>query len=505
MAGGLATLDYDGDGLTDVFFTNGADIQSLKKEGPRQWNRLFRNTGGLKFVDVTSRAGLAGAGYSMAAAVADFDNDGHPDLFVAGVRHNILYRNRGDGTFEDVTSKARIASNEWSIGAAWLDYDNDGLLDLFVVNYVEWTPGFDVFCGDRARNIRVYCHPRLFEGTHNQLYRNLGGGRFQDVSEPSGIAGLKGKGMAISVADYDGDGFSDLFITNDKIPNFLLHNLRNGRFEEVAFDAGTALADTGTEMSAMGTDFRDFDNDGRPDIALTALSGETFLLFQNRGAAAFKDITYASGMGALSRIYSGWGMGLVDLDNDGWKDLFTANSHVNDRVEAFEATEYRQHNSIFRNTGDGRFEDVTPGAGAAFLASARAHRGCAFADFDHDGRIDVVTSSLGAAPELWRNVSPAKNTWLIVKLRGTRSNRDGIGAVVQIGGQTNHMTTSVGYASSSDFGVHFGTGQRKTLDRIEVRWPSGIRQVLRNVKTNQMLEVVEPDQGVSPADARSRR
>jgi len=252
----------------------------------------------------------------------------------------------------------------------------------------------------------------------------------------------------------------------------------------------------------MGTDFRDIDNDGRPDVALTALSGETFLLFHNRGDGSFSDATYGSRLGPLSRVYSGWGVGIVDLDNDGAKDLFTANSHVNDRVEAFEATEYRQHNSVFRNLGGGKFDDVTQGAGAAFLSSVRAHRGCAFADFDGDGRIDVVTSSLGEAPEIWRNTSPGANTWLTLKLRGTRSNRDGIGAVVRTGDQTNHMGTSVGYASSSDYGVHFGTGRLKQLDRVEIEWPSGIRKVLRNVRTNQVLEVTEAGQRAS--DARSR-
>ena len=506
MPGGVAAFDYDGDGLTDIFFTNGAAMPSLIKGEPRYWNRLFRNMGGLRFHDVTADAGLQGAGYSMAAAVGDFDNDGHPDLFVAGVRRNILYRNRGDGTFEDVTASAGIASSEWSVGGAWVDFDNDGLLDLFVVNYVAWTPGFDTFCGDAARNIRVYCHPRLFQGTSNRLYRNLGNGRFADISEVSGIAKHTGKGMAVAVADYDGDGFPDLFVTNDKMTNFLFHNRGNGQFEEVAFDAGVALPDTGTDMSAMGVDFRDVDNDGMPDLALTALAGETFPLFRKQRGGAFTDVSLASRMASLSRIYSGWGIGLVDFDNDGLKDMFTANSHVNDRVEAFEATEYRQHNSVFRNIGDGHFEDASEGAGTDFLQAVRAHRGCAFADFNQDGRIDVVTSSLGDHPEIWENISSGSSSWLILKLRGTVSNRDGIGAVVRIGNQTNHMTTSVGYASSSHFGVHFGTGQRKELDQIEIRWPSGIRQVLRNVKTNQVLQVREPGpaQGRAGSDVRKR-
>ena len=498
MAGGVAAFDYDGDGLVDVFFANGARMPGMAKDGPRYWNRLFRNVGGFRFRDVTAEAGLQGQGYSIAAAVGDFDNDGRPDLFVAGVRQNILYRNRGDGTFEDVTASSGIGSGEWSVGGAWLDYDNDGLLDLFVVNYVRWTAGSDPFCGDAARGIRVYCHPRMFEGTANRLYRNLGNGRFADVSEQSGISKSIGKGMAAAVADYDGDGRPDIFVTNDKLPNFLFHNLGNGQFEEVGFDAAVALTDAGAEISAMGADFRDVDNDGLPDIALTALSGETFPLFRNQARGMFADIGYTSHLAASSRSYSGWGIGIIDFDNDGWKDIFTSNSHVNDRVEAFEAAAYRQHNSVFRNTGGGRFADVSGTAGEEFLRAVRAHRGCAFADFNQDGRIDAVTSSLGDRPEVWENTSPGANTWLILKLRGTASNRDGIGAVVRAGTQANHMTTSVGYASSSNFGVHFGTGRLKQVDEIESRWPSGVRQTLRNVKTNQVLPVTEP----APAQGR---
>ncbi|MEP6535384.1 MAG: CRTAC1 family protein [Bryobacteraceae bacterium] len=498
MAGGVATFDYDGDGKPDIFFTNGAAMPSLIKDSPRYSNRLFRNSGGMRFEDVTAKSGLEGSGYSMAAAAADFDNDGHTDLFVAGVRHNILYRNRGDGSFEDVTAKSGIRSEEWSIGAAWFDFDNDGLLDLFVVNYVDWKADFDQFCGDAGRGIRVYCHPRLFKPTANRLYRNLGNGRFEDVSKQSGIGGHLGKGMAAAVADYDGDGFPDVFVTNDKMPNFLFHNLGGGRFEEVAFAAGAALVDTGTEMSAMGADFRDTGNRGFPDIVATALAGETFPFFRNQGKGSFADGGYSSGLGKLSRIYSGWGIGIFDFDNDGWKDIFSANSHVSDRIEEFEATTYRQRNSVFRNLGNGRFED------AAGLQRVAAHRGCAFADFDQDGRMDVVTSSLGDRPELWRNVSPGGNSWLILKLTGTKSNRDGIGAVVRIGDQTNHMTTSVGYASSSDFGVHFGTGKKTEVEKIEIRWPSGIRQTLRNVKTNQVLSVRESADSL-PAPGEPRR
>ncbi|HWP98901.1 MAG TPA: CRTAC1 family protein [Vicinamibacterales bacterium] len=489
MPGGVATLDYDGDGLTDIYFTNGAEMPSREKSSPKYWNRLYRNEGGLRFRDVTEAAGVAGAGYSMGVAAADYDNDGDVDLFVAGLDRNILYRNTGKSAFEDVTARAGIASRGWAVAAGWFDYDNDGRLDLFVVNYLEWAPGVDPFCGDRARGLRVYCHPKFYEGLPNTLYRNRGDGTFEDVSERSGIGRHVGKGMSVAFADYDDNGFLDAFVTNDAVPSFLFRNRGGGTFEEVALLAGAAVPGHGRPVSAMGVDFRDYDNDGRPDIVFTALAGETFPLFANDGRGGFRDATHASGLGAATMRRSGWGVGLVDLDNDGWKDLFTANSHVNDRIELFEASEYRQANSVFRNLGDGRFQDVSSGAGADFQ-TARAHRGNAFADFDGDGRLDVVTTALGERAQLWRNTSPAGN-WIRLRLVGTRSNRDGIGAVVRIGTRTDLMTTSVGYASSSHHGVHIGLGRAEVVDRIEIRWPSGARQVLERVPVNRELRIEE--------------
>ncbi len=490
MAGGVATFDYDGDGLTDIYLTNGASLPSLKKTSARYWNRLYRNLGGLRFQDVTEKAGVAGAGYSIGAAAADYDNDGHIDLFVAGVGKNILYHNRGDGTFEDVTQRAGIKSDLWSVGGAWFDYDNDGLLDLFVVNYVQWSPEFDHFCGDAERQVRVYCHPRFFGGLPNTLYHNEGNGKFKDVSKESGIDSQIGKGMGVAVADYDRDGLLDVFVANDKMPNFLFHNLGRGKFEEVALQAGAALLDTGNPISGMGVEFRDYNNDGLPDISLDALAGETFPLLRNRGSGLFDDATYSSRMSLASRKYSGWGTGMFDFNNDGWKDLFTANSHVNDRVELFEATEYKQHNAIFLNRGDGTFQDISDTAARDFL-TPRAHRGASFADFNNDGRIDVVVSSLGEGPELWENITPGENTWLILKLEGTRSNRDGIGAEIHVDGQFNQMSSAMSYASSSHFGVHFGTGKLKQVGKIGIRWPSGTRQVLTDVRTNQVLRIRE--------------
>ncbi len=423
--------------------------------------------------------------------MADYDNDGDTDLFVTGVYRNILYRNRGDGAFDDVTAEVGISSDHWSIAGSWFDYDNDGLLDLFVANYARWSPEAERFCGDRVLNIRVYCHPKYYEDQPNQLYRNLGDGTFEDVSERSGIAAHLGKAMGVAVADYDQDGFLDVFVTNDKLPNFLFHNNGDGTFEEVALWAGPALAFHGQAISAMAVDFRDYNNDGLPDIFITALAGETFPLFRNEGKGQFRDVTHDSGLAVLSERLSAWSNGFCDFNNDGWKDLFTANSHVNDMIERFEATKYRLANSVFANRGDGTFQDVSAGAGPDFQVP-KVHRGHAFADFNGDGRLDLVVSALGEEAELFENVSPGDNRWLIFRLTGAKSNRDGIGAQIRIGRQHNLMTTSIGYASSSCFGVHFGVGAAKTVDRVEILWPSGIKQVLENVATNQLVEVREP-------------
>jgi hypothetical protein len=491
MAGGVAAFDYNGDGLADIFFANGAALPSLTKDSPKHWNRLFRNEGGMRFTDVTEDSGVKGEGFSMGAAAGDYDNDSHVDLFVAGVNRNVLYHNLGNGRFEDVTEKAGIKSDKWSVAAGWFDYNNDGLLDLFVVNYARWSIDENRFCGDPSRHIRVYCHPMYFEGLTNTLYRNRGDGTFEDVSEKSGIAKYQGRGMSLAFADHDGDGFMDVFVTNDNQANFLFHNRGDGTFEEVGVEAGVALLNSGSPVSSMGTDFRDYDNDGLPDIFLTDLNGETFPLFRNVGGGMFEDASFTSRLAVLSANRGGWGAGMFDFNNDGWKDLLSTNSHADDNVEQFSAAHYRQPNSIFANLGDGTFWDVSEQAGKDFQVP-RAHRGCAFADFDNDGKMDIVVSCLQDSAELWQNVSPSNNNWIILKLIGTKSNRDGIGARVRIGKQHNHMTSAVGYASSSHFGVHFGLGQTAKIDEIEIRWPSGITQVLRNIQANRVLEVKEP-------------
>jgi len=499
VPGGLAVFDYNGDGRPDIFFTNGAQTPSLEKSSTAYANRLYRNEGGMRFTDVTATAGVRGVGYAMGVAAADYDNDGHVDLFVAGVRQNQLLRNRGDGRFEDVTKNAGIASGEWGVAAGWLDSDNDGRLDLLVVNYVQWTPDANPFCGDEARGIRIYCHPRVFKGQPNRLYRNRGNGTFEDVSARAGLLAHVGKGMSVAVADFDHDARLDMFVTNDAIPNFLFRNNGDGTFTETALMAGVSVTDTGKPISSMGTDVQDYDNDGWEDIHVTALAGETFPLFHNesgirRGAGqaisgTFADVTQASGLARLTVKQSGWCSIVADIDNDGWKDIFTANSHVNDRIGEFEAIDFKQANTLFLNDGRGRFRDATSASGLG--EAPAAHRGCGVADFNGDGRLDLVVLVLGGPAELWQNDSHPPNTWLIVRLVGTRSNRDGIGARVILGNQVRTMTTAVGYASSSHAGLHFGLGAAQEIERVEVQWPSGARQILEHVKANQVVEVRE--------------
>ncbi len=493
VPGGVAVFDYNGDGRPDIFFTNGAQTPSLEKSSDAHANRLYRNDGEMRFTDVTTTAGVRGVGYAMGAAAADYDNDGHVDLFVAGVRQNQLLRNRGDGRFEDVTKQAGIASGEWGVAAGWLDYDNDGRLDLLVVNYVQWTPDTNPFCGDEARGIRIYCHPRVFKGQPNRLYRNRGDGTFEDVSARAGLLAHVGKGMSVAFADFDHDARLDMFVTNDAVPNFLFRNNGDGTFTETALMAGVSVTDTGKPISSMGADFQDYDNDGWEDIHVTALVGETFPLFRNESGTgrggAFAEVTQASGLAKLTVKASGWCSIVADIDNDGWKDIFTANSHVNDRIREFEAIDFKQANNLFLNDGRGRFRDATSASGLG--GSPAAHRGCGVADFNGDGRLDLVVLVLGAPAELWKNESQPENTWLIVRLVGTKSNRDGIGARVIVGNQVRTMTTALGYASSSHAGLHFGLGTATAVDRLEIQWPSGTRQIVENVKANQVLEIRE--------------
>lgn len=485
MPGGVAALDFDGDGLVDLFLANGALQPGLTKPDAGWWNRLYRNRGNGTFEDVTAKSGLRGEGFSMGAAAADFDNDGHPDLFVAGVRRNFLYRNRGDGTFEDVTAKAGIHAEPWSVAAGWFDYDADGRLDLFVVNYVNWDPATEQACIDARSGQRAHCHPKFYTGLPNTLYHNNGDGTFTDVSEASGIHARTGKGMSVAFADYDGDGRIDIFVTNDTEPNALFHNDGNGRFSETGMRAGVALNDDGRTLSSMGVDFRDVDGDGLPDLFFTAVANETYPLYRNLGKGLFADVTYRSRVGAATVRTTGWSAGIFDFDNDGRKDIFCANGDLNENAEALSQRPSKQSNLVLVQRAGGVFDGYGIGPVARY-------RGAAFADFDNDGRVDVVVSRLGERPLILRNTSGGGNHWLGVKLEGARANRDGVGAVVKVtaGGveQWNQATTAVGYASSSDVRVHFGLGAAKRAT-VEVHWPGGEVQQVGEVDADRYLVI----------------
>ena len=501
MVAGVALLDYDGDGYLDIYLVNGAAIPSLKKESPKYWNRLFHNNHDGTFADVTERAGVAGAGYGMGVAVGDYDNDGRPDIFLANVTGNQLFHNNGDGTFTDVTAKAGLSGAKmdgkkmWSTAAGWFYYNNDGLLDLLVVNYCVWEVNKDPYCSLKS-GVRAYCHPKLYKSLHNTFYRNNGDGTFTDVSQETGIAQHMGKGMSVSFADYDGDGFLDAFVANDTTPAFLFHNLGGKRFEEVGVQAGVAYAPDGSTLSGMGSDFRDVNNDGFPDIWYTAVEHQSFPLLINSKRGDFDDRTVASGLQATSEM-SGWGNGMFDFDNDGWKDLFVARANVMDNIsELIPTRHYPEPNSIFRNLGNGKFQEVSATAGPDFRSEG-VHRGVAFGDFDNDGRIDMVVTVLGGQVKLLHNTTESKNHWILLKLAGTKSNRMGIGAQIRITtedghSQWNEVTTSAGYASSSDSRVHFGLGANHSIKEMEIRWPSGIKQTIHDVSVDRVLTVEEP-------------
>ena len=500
MGSGVALFDYDNDGRLDLFVVNGAEINDPspprtvpEKTGPKYRNRLYHQKSDGTFEDVTEKAGLQGAGYGMGVAVGDYDNDGFEDLFVTGYGGNHLYHNNGNGTFTDVTEKAGVAGGGWSTSAAWVDLDADGLLDLVVLRYLQWD-FTDIWCGERKQGYRSFCHPDEFQPVAPLVYHNDGNGHFTDVTKQAGF-GKPGKALGIAIADFDGDGHIDVFIANDSIPEFLYQNKGDGTFEEVGLFAGVGVDGDGHAYAGMGVDFADYDNDGLPDLVVSDLAYQKYALYRNNGDGTFAYTSDSAGLGGMTFLHSGWGLRFLDYDNDGWKDLLIAQAHVMDTIElTYPQLHYRESMLLVRNTGKG-FVDVSSQSGSVFH-EPWASRGMAIGDIDNDGRLDAVVTENDGPVHILHNETANENHWLTLNLVGHRSNRDAIGAAVKVitaqGEQHGTVTTCGSYLSSGDRRLHFGLGLQSAVKEIEIRWPSGIRQALRDVKGDQILRVDEP-------------
>ena len=504
MGGGVAIFDYDNDGRMDLFFTNGALLKDPMPKGdmpdkrePKYWNRLYHQKADGTLEDVTERAGLKSDAYSMGVASADYDNDGYVDLYVTGYGENHLYHNSGDGTFTDVTKKLGVQGSGWSTSAGWIDYDRDGRLDLFVARYLDWDfEKGSVKCGDARPESRAYCHPDNFKGETNILYHQGPDGTLENTSVKARIADPSGKALGVAFADFDNDGFVDIFVANDSVRQSLYRNKGDGTFEDLAVLAGAGYDENGKTFAGMGVDCADYDNDGYPDVFITTLSNETYPLYHNNGDLSFNWATTSSGVGRISLLYSGWGTHFIDADNDGLRDIFVAQSHVLDTIE--ESTsylKYKQAPLLMRNTSKG-FVNVSATAGSAFNVPIAA-RGAAFGDLNNDGQIDAVIGVLNNAPLILRNNS-TKNHWLGIRLVGSKSNRDGLGARVTVtdsGGrrQIFDVSTAGSYLSANDARIIAGLGTATGVRTIEIYWPSGRVQALANPEIDRYTLISERD------------
>jgi hypothetical protein len=502
MGGGCALFDYDNDGRLDIYFTNGARLgdpatraSQPDKRDAKYWNRLYHQKPDGTFEDVTERAGVRGSGYSMGAAAADYDADGLVDLYVTAYGANTLYRNRGDGTFEDVTKRAGVAGAGWSTSAGWIDYDADGRLDLFVARYMDWDfERGSIYCGDPRPGFRAYCHPDNFKGASNLLFRQKADGTFEDVTANAKIADPNGKGLGVAFADFDGDGWTDIFVANDSVRQQLYRNRGDGTFEDIAELSGTGYDENGRTFAGMGVDAGDYDNDGHPDIIITALSNETYPLYHNNGDGTFTYATNHSGVGQITILNSGWGTHFMDADSDGLQDIFVAQGHVLDTIEKTSSyLKYRQQPLLMRNNGKG-FVNVSATAGASFLGAVAA-RGAAFGDIDNDGDTDIVVNVLDAPPLVLRN-DGTKNHWLGLQLTAAGGKRAAYGArvVVTDGNnlrQTFEVTGAGSYLSSNDTRLLVGLGAAATLKSIEIRWPGKPPERYTNLAVDKYHTLVQ--------------
>jgi hypothetical protein len=492
MASGVAVLDYNNDGRQDIYFLTGTPLRGTKTDVPPK-NRLYRNDGGLRFADVTDQAGVGHAGYGLAVAVGDYNNDGHLDIYVNNFGDSVLYRNNGDGTFTDVAKEAGVVCpDKVGAGTSFLDIDEDGFLDLFVAHYVKWS--YETHVSRPQLGHPIYSGPRDYPKTVNTLYRNNRDGTFKDVSVESGIAAHLGAGMGCVCADYDNDGHTDILVANDEWPNFLFRNSGNGKFEEVALLSGIAFSADGSRKGSMGAACGDYDNDGRLDFHITSYQGEMATLYRNLGNGLFEDVTHRTGGGEGTRPYVTWGNGLADLDNDGHKDIFMVCGHLNDNIELIDdTTSYLASPIVLRNTGSGRFANVSRQAGLA--AMKLCGRGIALADLDNDGKVDVAILNSRRPATILKNVSKNSNHWIQIDLRGVKTNRFGVGAHVKVVAgdlaQLDEVHSGQGYQSHFGMRLHFGLGQHDRIDRIEVRWIGGGVDVFENVRVDQVLTLTE--------------
>ena len=494
MASGLATFDFDSDGLMDIYFLNGTPLRGAGPDAPPGGNALYRNLGNFRFADVTSAAGVGSAGFGLGVTAGDFNNDGHQDLYISNFGPKVLYQNRGDGTFANVTREAGVADgDQFGAGAAFLDIDNDGHLDLYVANYVDFR--YDNHVALTAQGVPVYASQSHYAPLKHALYRNLGSGAFEDVTQISGLGALRGPGMGVVCADYDNDGAVDIFCANDAMANFCLHNDGTGKFSEVGAIVGLAYNIDGVATSSMGVDCADYDHDGLLDFFVTTYQNELPVLFRNLDAGLFQDVTASAAQTHRCYNNSKWGCGFADFDNDGHKDLFLGVGHLQVNIEQLDpSSSYKAQPMLLRNNGQGRFEDVTQSGGAGLQVQCVA-RGVALEDLDNDGLVDVVISNSRHPPVVLRNSTQSDNHWLELSLRGVSANRDAVGArvIVTAGDlvQIDEVHSGRGYQSHFGMRLHFGLGRSRRADTIEVRWPGGKREIWRDAEANQLVTLTE--------------